>query len=290
MQILSKGHFLARSSAFLLVIYLLPFTFVLWFVTTFSVNVPYADQWELVGLFQRIAAGKATFQDFFAQHNEHRILFPKLIISVLAFISSWNIQWELYLNVVLAAIVFLLFYKISADQTVQHNRSFHLANISTCFIVFSVGQWENWMWGFQIAWFFMNVCLAIAILVLSVKLDLTLWMRLTLAALACTVATFSSAHGLLVWIAVIPSLIVFCKDYRQLRNVGLIWIFLFITACYLYLIDYHKPSGHPSLLSFLENPFLSLEYFLTLLGSPLFHRSNFSAEGGLAILLNFIFL
>ncbi|PZV18018.1 MAG: hypothetical protein DCF22_02535 [Leptolyngbya sp.] len=289
MQILSKVHFLARSSAFLLVIYLLPFTFVLWFVTTFGVNIPYQDQWELVSLFQRIADGKATFQDFFVQHNEHRILFPKLIISVLAFVSSWNIQWELYLNILLAAIVFLLLYKISFDQTVQHNRSFHLANISTCFIVFSVGQWENWLWGFQIAWFFMNVCLAIAILVLSVRLNLALWVRLTVAALACIVATFSSAHGLLVWIAVIPSLIICCKDYRQLRKVGLIWIFLFITACYLYLIDYHKPSGHPSLLSFLEKPFLSLEYFLTLLGSPLVRRSNFSAEVGLAILLNFIF-
>jgi hypothetical protein len=40
---------------------------------------------------------------------------------------------------------------------------FHLANILTCMLVFSLVQWENWLWGFQIAWFLINACVAIAI-------------------------------------------------------------------------------------------------------------------------------
>ena len=39
----------------------------------------FADQWETVLFFDRLLQGTITFGDFIAQHNEHRILFPRLV-------------------------------------------------------------------------------------------------------------------------------------------------------------------------------------------------------------------
>ena len=54
--------------------YLTPIALLIGFVSRFSVNVPFWDQWGLVNLFDKVGAGSASFGDFFAQHNEHRIL------------------------------------------------------------------------------------------------------------------------------------------------------------------------------------------------------------------------
>src|SRR5436189_3578557 len=45
-----------------------------------GVDVPFWDQWDgTAPLFEKMAAGTLRFADFFAQHNEHRLLFPRLI-------------------------------------------------------------------------------------------------------------------------------------------------------------------------------------------------------------------
>ncbi|XGV98606.1 MAG: hypothetical protein ACAF41_06640 [Leptolyngbya sp. BL-A-14] len=279
------------TSIFLLICYLVPFAFLLWFVINFGVNVPYSDQWSSVDLFQEIGSGRATFQTFFAQHNEHRILFPRLISSALAFASGWNILWELYCNIVLSTIAFLLVFKLSLDQAGQCDRDFHIANVATCFVIFSVIQWENWLWGFQIAWFLVDLCLVIAVLALSSNLCSTLRIKIVLAATACLVASFSLAHGLITWIAVIPSLVTCCTNARQLKRVVFIWIILFLSACLLYLIDYHEPSTqyHDHLWLFLKEPKMAETYFLTLLGNPLGYNLDFSDVLGLAVFVNFVF-
>ena len=286
---LSRAILIFKLPMFLLLFYLIPFAFLLWFVTSFGVNVPYADQWEMVPLFQNIISGKATFQLFFAQQNEHRILFPKLIISALALLSGWNIQLELYFSVALAAIMYLSLLKISFDQAERHNQLFHIANISTCLIVFSVVQWENWLWGFQIAWFLVDACLVVAVLALSSSVCTTLQTKFTVAAVACFIASFSLAHGLLTWIAVVPSLRSCCKDFRQFRKASVLWLGLFLAACVLYFIGYHKPPQTPDLWFVIKEPRLAANYFLTLLGSPLACYSGFSEILGLVTLASFGF-
>jgi len=286
----SINIFILKLPFFLLIPYLIPLAFLLWFIVNFGVNVPFGDQWELVTLFQAIISGKATFQIFFAQHNEHRILFPKLIMSALALSSDWNIQWEFFLSVALAAIVFLSLFKVSFDQAEKHNKLFHFTNISICLIIFSFVQWENWLWGFQLSWFLIDACLAVAILSFSSSLCKTLRVKLLIGALACFIASFSAAHGLLTWIALVPSLLVICRgDARLFRKVGLLWLILFLATCCLYFFDYHQSSNHPDLWLFLKKPKLASTYFLMLLGSPLLHSARFSISLGLAVLINFGF-
>jgi hypothetical protein len=273
----------------LLFIYLITFVAFLWFVASFSVNVPYWDQWSLVNLFEKVDIGEASFGDFFAQHNEHRIFFPKLIIVSLAFLSQWNIKYELYFSIFLASITFYALYKLSSLQ-VENKRDFsvQLTNMLTFILIFSVVQYENWLWGFQLAWFLTNTCLAIAVLLITLSNSSP--KRLYFAAIPCFIASFSSAHGLLTWLAVIPSIASIKGSHRQRRIRIIIWILLFAGTCSVYFIDYQKQSHHPSILFFSKEPLVTVKYFFTLLGFPLAMGAFTSFAIGLIVFFIFLFL
>lgn len=233
----------------LLLVYLIPFIFLILFIANFSVNVPHWDQWELVNLFEKVARGESDFGDFFAQHNEHRIFFPRIIIVSLAFLSKWNIRYELYFSVFLAGITFYALYKLSYLQVEnEHGNLVQSTNIISCILLFSFVQYENWLWGFQISWFLINACLVIAVLFIALSNNHP--KRLYFAAIPCFIASFSSAHGLLTWLSVIPSVASVNGSYRQRKIRIIIWLLLFLGTCALYSIGYQKPSHHPSTLFF----------------------------------------
>ncbi|OCR02800.1 hypothetical protein BCD67_18235 [Oscillatoriales cyanobacterium USR001] len=272
----------------LLILYLIPVALLIWFVASFSVNVPVHDQWRLVNLFDKIAGGNVSFGEFWALHSNHRIIFPKIIISILAFSSQWNINYELILSIFFAIASFILIYKLSANQVRNKGDNlFHLTNILTGFWVFALVQHENWLWGFQLAWFLVNLCVIIAIFVLSLE---TIWgdSRLFIAAICCEVASFSSAQGLLSWLALIPVVIAVKGEFLQIRKRLGLWIFLFLLTAALYSIDYH-PKREMSMISLWEKPLVVVNYFFNILGSPIVRYPGFSGVLGLVILLVFLF-
>ncbi|CBN56453.1 MULTISPECIES: hypothetical protein [Kamptonema] len=273
----------------LLIIYLIPLALLMGFVASFSVNFPVHDQWRLVSLFDKVAVGNATFEDFWALHSNHRIVFPKIIITILAFISNWNINYEICLSICFSIVTFAAMYKLSSSQAKNRGDSlFHLANLLTCLWVFSLVQHENWLWGFQLAWFLVNLCVTIAIFILSFESKLLPNFRLSIAAICCGIASFSLAQGLLSWLAVIPSVVAVGGSIAQIRKRLSIWILLFVGTCTLYLIDYH-PKRQLSIISLLEKPLVTVNYFFNLLGSPIVRLPVISGLVGLIIFLLFVF-
>ncbi|MEG4405197.1 hypothetical protein [Microcoleus sp. MON2_D5] len=273
----------------LFTLYLIPVLLLIGFVANFSVNVPVDDEWRLASLFEKIAAGNVTFNDFSALHSNHRILFPKIIIAVLAFASRWNINYQLCLSIGLAAITFIAMYKLSSMPVKNiADDLWHLANILTCILVFSLVQHENWLWGFQLAWFFVNLCFVTAVYGLVSPHKLVPNIRISIAAVFCFVASFSLAQGLLSWLAAIPAVVALKGNTAQKRKRAIAWMLLFVATCAVYSIDYH-PSRKASIISLLNKPLVVIDYFLSLLGSPIVRSPGISAFVGLVILANFIF-
>ncbi|MEG4065909.1 hypothetical protein QUA42_00915 [Microcoleus sp. Pol11C2] len=273
----------------LFTLYLIPVLLLIGFVANFSVNVPVDDEWRLASLFQKIAAGNVTFNDFWGLHSNHRILFPKIIIAVLAFASRWNINYQLCVSIGLAAITFIAMYKLSSMQVKKlADDLWHLANILTCILLFSLVQHENWLWGFQLAWFFVNLCLVAAVYVLVSNHKLLPNIRISIAAVFCFIASFSLAQGLLSWLASIPAVAALEGNAAQKRKRAIAWMLLFVATCAVYSIDYH-PSRKASIISLLNKPLVVIDYFLSLLGSPIVRSPGISAFVGLVILGNFIF-
>ncbi|AFZ04743.1 hypothetical protein Osc7112_0101 [Oscillatoria nigro-viridis PCC 7112] len=337
----------------LFTLYLIPVLLLIGFVANFSVNVPVDDEWRLASLFEKIAQGNVTFNDFWALHSNHRILFPKIIIAVLAFASRWNINYQLCLSIGLAAITFLAMYKLSSMQVKNVGDDlWHLANILTCILVFSLVQHENWLWGFQLAWFIVNLCFVAAVYALvsnhkllpniavfnrmkqrcctnidklfrngqdarstkiqcscgtgilpvlendatpqieqsrDTALSCPYYIQISIAALFCFIASFSLAQGLLSWLAAIPAVAALEGNAVEKRKRLILWILLFAATCAVYSIDYH-PSRKTSIISLLNKPLVVIDYFLSLLGSPIVRSSGISALVGLLIFAIFLFL
>ena len=274
----------------LFTLYLIPIVLLIGFVANFSVNVPIDDEWRLANLFEKIATGNVNFNDFWALHSNHRILFPKIIIAVLAFASQWNINYQLCLSIGLAVITFIAMYSLSSMQVEKTKDDlWHLANILTCILLCSLVQYENWLWGFQLAWFLVNLCFVAAVYVLSSDRKLLLSLRISIAAGFCFIASFSLAQGLLSWLAAIPAVVAIEGNVAQKRKRLIVWMLLFVATCAIYSIDYH-PSRKTSIISLLNKPLVVIDYFLSLLGSPIVRLSGISALVGLLIFGIFLFL
>jgi hypothetical protein len=274
----------------LFTLYLIPVLLLIGFVANFSVNVPIDDEWRLASLFDKIATGNVTFNDFWALHSNHRIVFPKIIIAVLAFVSRWNINYQLCLSIGLAVITFIATYKLASMQVKNVGDDlWHLANILTCILLFSLVQHENWLWGFQLAWFLVNLCFVAAVYALVSNHKLLPDIRMSIAAVFCFIASFSLAQGLLSWLAAIPAVVALEGNAAQKRKRLIVWMLLFVATCAVYSIDYH-PSRKTSIISLLNKPLVVIDYFLSLLGSPIVRSPGISALVGLVIFATFLFL
>ncbi|MGF1569873.1 MAG: hypothetical protein ACFCVD_17685 [Nodosilinea sp.] len=289
---MSMNHRVAtrrRSYFWLLpVAYLFPIALTVWFVVNFGVNVPHWDQWALVSFFAKIQAGQATFVDFFAQHNEHRMFFPRIIFAILAFVSGWNNKVEMFFSLGLVIMTFGVIYRM-ALKTRSNVVLFHLVTILSAAFLFSLSQLENWLWGFQIAWFLINLCVVLAIASFALLEDQEFSTRAFLAGLACFVASFSSAHGLVSWLVVLPLIVMEKGSQRQRFLKVAVWMGIFAAVFGLYMLGYVKPEHHPDRLFFLRQPQAAIHYFLVMLGSVFGTVAFPKSLMGLGLLLNFAF-
>ncbi|WP_377477412.1 MAG: hypothetical protein P2A85_02875 [Microcoleus anatoxicus] len=281
---------LMKKILWLFTLYLIPVLLLIGFVANFSVNVPIDDEWRLASFFAKIAGGNVTFNDVWTLHSNHRIVFPKIIMAMLAFLSRWNINYPLCLSIGLVILTFLAIYKLSAMQLQNSGDDlWHLANILTCILLCSLVQHENWLWGFQLAWFLVNFCFVAAVYCLILPKKISASIQISLAALFCFIASFSLAQGLLSWLAAIPAVMALEGNVAQKRKRLIVWMLLFMATGVIYSIDYH-PSRKTNIFALLHQPLVVIDYFLSLLGSPIVRLSGISALVGLIILASFLFL
>src|SRR3990172_9068730 len=173
---------------------LIPPVFLLIWLFLYHVDCPVGDEWALAPLLQKSFEGSLTFHDFWIQHNEHRLIFPKIVLLLLARWTSWNITYELLANVLLGVgILLVLGYQVKRID--PETRRF-LPILS--FLVFSLNQSENWFSGWQIQ-IFMNV-LAMILGMVLLSQRVTTWLRIMGAALLGIVASYSFASGMAYWL------------------------------------------------------------------------------------------
>jgi hypothetical protein len=232
-------------------------------IAHYAVDAPYGDQWELVPLIRNLHTGAPSFNDFFAQHNEHRIFFPRLIMIAVASISNWDTRAECAVSVLLALGSFLVLRTLIRDTFTSRKLS-AAASCLASLIVFSPNQSENWLWGWQIQWFLCVLGLTVAVRASWNRTEPITPRRLAIAGAAATVATYSLASGIFVWISGIPLL---WRD-RFRRRIQWAWAVTGLLVIGAYFIGYRSEGG-PSRMLFLHEPLGSIEYFLIYAGAPI---------------------
>jgi hypothetical protein len=257
-----------RCNPVYFVLAIVPLLVLIYFVVNYEVNVPYQDQWELVPLLEKSYQGTLSISDLWVQHNEHRPLFPLIIMLVLARFSSWNLLYELVANIMISAGTFLtIIYQLKKTERTINNFRACWAIPVISIIVFSLSQGENWLWGWQIA-IFLNV-FAVTVGIVLLANYAARWLYFILALLMGIIATYSFSTGLIYW--VIGLLILFLADHPNKRERKLkiiIWVVtLFVIIC-TYMYKYQKPVTYPFLLLSLSHPIEFIKYVLVYLGAP----------------------
>jgi hypothetical protein len=240
-----------------------PFLLLVALVAYYAVNVPFWDQWELVTLIQKFHHGTLGFSDFFAQHNEHRLLFPRLFMFLFAWATHWNTYVEVSFSLVLVAVSAFFLYQI-LKRTFTNTALRLGAAAAVSLVLFSPMQWENWLWGWQIQWYLNITGLIIAVWALSTWQHKSELRRVLVAAAAAIVATYSLASGMFVWLICLP--ILMCN--KALRRWLWLWIGLAIAAVGIHYIGYVNPAYHPSKTLFLHHPVNFLHYLLVYIARP----------------------
>ena len=230
-----------------------------WFIHQYSANVVYWDQWADIGLLDHWYKGTLSFSTLWASHGDHRIIFPNLIVIALAQFTHFNVVFEEYLSAVMlvvAAALFILTHRRHAPSTPL------LSYTPVTLLLFSFVQYQNTLWGFQIAWYLVTLALALALFLLDRPAP-TGWVFAGAIA-AAVVGSFSSLQGLLIW--PVGLLILYLR--RSPRRPLVIWVACALITAVLYFHQLN-PSEHSNQTYVFTHPIESLKYFLFLIGSVL---------------------
>ncbi|NEO55551.1 MAG: hypothetical protein F6K54_22250 [Okeania sp. SIO3B5] len=269
-------------------------------ILTYSVNMPYWDQWNLMPqLFIKISENSLSWQDLIAQHNESRKLFPRLIFLGLAYLTNWDVRYEMLVIFLLACLVSVNIYRLNR-LTVNANLSgkaegrrqkaegnsdsyslssaFYPRSLTTLLIallanilIFSPIQYDNWFWGIQLVVLMPIACITTAISVVYSPFNTRY--KFVICMVLCIISTFSYSNGMIAWVIVLPVLILVTakstSDLLKQKWLFLSWIAVFMGNIIIYFYDYQKPELSPSLIPAFRNPEQTLQFFLAFLGSPL---------------------
>ncbi|MGB3512314.1 MAG: hypothetical protein WBA93_24365 [Microcoleaceae cyanobacterium] len=261
-----------RQQIPILCVIFLPVFFMGICILKYSVNFPFSDQWPLAVMFEKIYAGNLSFTDLFAQFHESRKFFPRLIFIGLAYLTNWDVRYEMLVIFLLTCIISLNIYWLNR-LTVRASIVTQLFTLAISnLLIFSPAQYENWLWGIQIVVYIPIACLTGCLIISHTKLSLRI--KFVICFCLCTVSTFSYANGMLSWILVFPALVILASGKWQDIFTKNIWIIIggllgLVANAVLYFYDYQKPDKHPSFLSAITHPVDTVHYFFAFFGAPL---------------------
>ena len=248
--------------AFLAALVVIPPAFVMFFVARYGVDVPDWDEWFWGQLFAKLPVSPHPLADVWVVHsNEHRLFFATLIAIALAHAGGWSPMREMFFSIFIMCGTLLIFVQlVRVTVTLRAQIPVFAAGSA---LLFSLSQVDNWLWGFQIAWFLITFCLFAVIALLTA--DPLGWPKLSLAAAAAFVASFSSAFGL---IALPVGFAILVARERRSRTMILSWAIFSAAAFALYLAGYEAPSAlatmhHPG------NPIDEPLWVLAFAGAPI---------------------
>jgi len=272
----------------ILILALIPLLILIINVVKYHVDVPFWDQWNFVPLLGKSYEEGVTWQDLWGQHNEHRLFFPRLIMLGLAHASRYNIVWELAVIIILAAAIFsLLWHQFHEATRALGYPGFPWVVPIFSLLVFTLGQAENWLWGWQVQ-IFLNVMAVVAGLVLLGNRAFR-WAKFWWALGFGILATYSFANGLLFWPLGFLAITLVPPNNRRHKVLALsAWAAstAVVAFSYLYQFRFQSPSGKPW-THFLHQPGEYVQYVFKYLGRPVINYEGCALAVGSAGLLLF---
>lgn len=244
----------------------LPVVIVGGYVFAFGLNIPFLDQWAVVNLLEKQHNHVLSLSDLFAQHNEHRPFFPRLLWLFLAGWTHYNINVQLWLNLIIAIGTFVFFVNRAMNTWKELNLTvspFLVPLMSLLF--FNLGQYESWLQGIQTIMFLGMFSLIVGMFLLAQSR--AAWTGFWLSIVLGMAASYSMANGLLYWpIGWIVLWAAAPREQKALKTIA--WLVSGLSTMILYLKGWNS-GGSLDLVYLFTHPFAWLLWLLSFLGSPL---------------------
>jgi hypothetical protein len=269
---------------FLYLLIFLPAVFGLLYVRSFGVDVPYADTWKMVNLFEQWSSDTLSLSDLWVQHYEHRVLFPRIAMLLLGIATSFDnvaIMYLIQASFLATLIALLLAFRESTESKPSPRL---LLFVPIAFLIFNPSQNWNMLQAWAVTFVFVQTFGVLAFYLLYTSGVKRRTAPAFLAAVAsATVASFSSAQGLLVWPAGFLQLLIAPVDKPTKRYLVGVWGLVGLAEWVVYFLGWEAPARHSEGSYFLSNTNLGLNYFLAGLGGSLFRQPTIALVVGLAL-------
>lgn len=222
------------------------------------------DQWETASMYAELEAGTWQLNDWWKLHNEHRILFPRLVyLADLAWAGGSDVINLMSLMLVQLSHGYLLFRLVMKASPLPNplRLAVGLAFMAATIALIQVG---NLRWGFQVA--FVGVYAAASgAIALTVRADKSGVGVLAAAIALALVATFCMANGLLIWPIMVWAAVLAGAGRKSIVSIAAAGVAAFAA----YLVGYETPAHHAPPLASLQQPDQLILYLVTYLGNPL---------------------
>jgi hypothetical protein len=236
------------------------------FIYKYGYRVLFFDQWVDLAHYINFYNGTFSFKDLFTQHNEHRIVFPRIVFLIDFIVDKGRNRINLCFIVLMQLLhVYLLCMIFKKTNPTKIVRSLGIA--LAVILLFSLGQYQNFYWGFQVQFVGVGVAASAAFILFVKAIDrarvgLPHW-RFALGAYAMlTVATFSMSNGILAGIV----MILIAVTTRASLSLTLQSIAVTASLSTVYFLDFHAYAPQPVATVLLAAPHQGLLYFIRYLG------------------------
>lgn len=256
---------LSRTAMLWMALAALPWALLMYLVVRYGMDLPILDEWTYLPIIERSCTGTLTFGQLWAQYAEHRPIFPLLVMLFFVHTTGWNIHYELVLTVLLATLYFFVLVRLYRRQLPDHGTGTPWLWALLSLVVFSLSQWEVWLWGAQVQ-MFLNV-LGVTTGVLFLTRRPLGWKELAIASVFGILATYSFGNGLLFWPIGLILVAVAPETRRPRWLLATAWLLVSAAIIGSYLLDFRLERS-ATLESVLNDPVNYVRYFLTYLGSP----------------------
>ena len=259
----------ALALKFLLI--LLPVAWGVFVVWKYGVNAAYWDEY-------RFFENKEHFLSpgfLWAPHNEHRMLFPKLLAWLVGSLSGWNSKAFMYTSQLMLLIVYIiLIWIVLQKRKFRDINRFEAVGVFFMGIsVYNAAQYENMLWGFQTAWMMIAAFGSLSFFAFDRYLKTNRIRYLTLAMVSAVITTFSSFHGLAVWGGYLAVLLIRFIRKEKLSLKACITVgTTCVISVFLYFFKWSNVQGHAGLAG--QDPIQITYYLLREIGESVLSSSR----------------
>lgn len=233
--------------------------------------IPFWDHWGMVQAYKNVTTGNLSLDMLFAQHNEHRIVFSKLLMFAdFAFADGSN--WINFTAIFVIQGLHALLLGSIISALVGFSGWQRWALFGFVFgIMFSAVQMQNLSQPFQSCFVGVFLFSTTAFWLLSAASEhcrkdfsSSCVLLFILALVVGFICTFTLANGILVW----PLLLLIAWTGRAPYSLFVILLVAGTALSIFYFQDYNSPSHHTDPLETLKNPGTLFTYVIYYLSIP----------------------